>query len=92
MRAATGFLQYRAGELAANRIIHLMGTLAVDGYWERHINSWDAAAGLVLVREAGGWTNDFLAGGGLTQGSEILAATPELVEPLKRLTAFGWAA
>ena len=52
-----------------------------DGYWERHINSWDAAAGLVLVQEAGGWTNDFLAGSGLTQGSEILAATPELVEP-----------
>jgi myo-inositol-1(or 4)-monophosphatase len=53
------------------------------------MNSWDAAAGLMLVREAGGWTNDFLVDKGLTQGSEILAATPELVEPLKRLTAFG---
>src|ERR1700751_5926238 len=28
MRAATGFMQYRAGELAADRIIHLMGSLA----------------------------------------------------------------
>src|SRR6266436_6290662 len=28
MRAATGFMQYRAGELAADRIIHMMGTLA----------------------------------------------------------------
>ena len=28
MRAATGFMQYRAGELAADRIIHVMGTLA----------------------------------------------------------------
>jgi hemolysin III len=28
MRAATGFIQYRACELAADRIIHLMGTLA----------------------------------------------------------------
>ena len=59
-----------------------------DGYWERHINSWDVAAGLVLVREAGGWTNDFLAGAGLTQGGEVLAATPHLVESLKRLTGF----
>jgi myo-inositol-1(or 4)-monophosphatase len=59
-----------------------------DGYWERHINSWDAAAGLVLVREAGGWTNDFLAEGGLTNGNEILAATPDLVEPLKATTGF----
>jgi myo-inositol-1(or 4)-monophosphatase len=59
-----------------------------DGYWELHMNAWDAAAGLILVREAGGWTNDFLAGDGLTKGSEILAATPEMVEPLKRLTSF----
>ena len=59
-----------------------------DGYWERHINSWDAAAGMVLVHEAGGWTNDFLSDDGLMKGSEILAATPELVEQLKGLTAF----
>jgi myo-inositol-1(or 4)-monophosphatase len=58
-----------------------------DGYWEHHTNSWDAAAGIVLVREAGGWTNDFLAGDGLMRGSEILASTPGLAEPLRRLTA-----
>jgi myo-inositol-1(or 4)-monophosphatase len=57
-----------------------------DGYWESHINAWDAAAGLVLVREAGGWTNDFLADSGLTEGNRILVSTPDLVEPLKRLT------
>lgn len=59
-----------------------------DGYWERHINAWDAAAGLVLVREAGGWTNDFLDRDGLTQGNEILAATPALVQTLSALTRF----
>ena len=26
-----------------------------DGYWERGINSWDVAAGWLLVREAGGF-------------------------------------
>ena len=41
------------------------------------------------MREAGGSANDFLANGGLTQGGEILAATPALFEPLKPLTAFG---
>ncbi len=60
-----------------------------DGYWERHINSWDAAAGLVLVREAGGWASDLLANNGLMNGNEILAAAPALAEPLKRLTNFG---
>jgi myo-inositol-1(or 4)-monophosphatase len=59
-----------------------------DGYWERHINSWDVAAGLALVREAGGWTNDFLAGDGLMKGSEVLAATPALVDRFKELTGF----
>lgn len=57
-----------------------------DGYWEHHTNSWDAAAGLVLVTEAGGWTSDFLAGSGLTEGNEILAATPALVGALSELT------
>lgn len=30
----------------------------LDGYWERHIQAWDMAAGLILVREAGGFASD----------------------------------
>lgn len=60
-----------------------------DAYWERHLNSWDAAAGLVLVAEAGGSVNDFFARDGLTRGSEVLASTPALVGPLRELTGFG---
>lgn len=26
----------------------------IDGYWERGLSPWDLAAGIVLVREAGG--------------------------------------
>jgi myo-inositol-1(or 4)-monophosphatase len=29
-----------------------------DGYWERRINAWDMAAGVLLVREAGGLVRD----------------------------------
>jgi myo-inositol-1(or 4)-monophosphatase len=29
-----------------------------DAYWERSLNSWDMAAGLILVREAGGYVSD----------------------------------
>jgi len=57
----------------------------LDGYWERHINSWDVTAGIALVREAGGRTNDFFAESGLEHGNEILAATPRLHAPLARL-------
>jgi myo-inositol-1(or 4)-monophosphatase len=59
----------------------------LDGYWEQHINSWDVVAGLLLVEEAGGWTNDFLTPDALLKGNPILACTPALREPLSRLTA-----
>lgn len=49
-----------------------------DGYWEAHINAWDVLAGICLVREAGGWVSDFLAGDGLCSGNAILACTPAL--------------
>jgi myo-inositol-1(or 4)-monophosphatase len=60
-----------------------------DAYVELHINSWDALAGILLVREAGGWTNDFLAGNGLTEGNLIMAATPELHPKLLALLPQG---
>ncbi len=40
---------------------------AFDGFWERDLKSWDVAAGILMVREAGGFVSD--ADG----GSEILA-------------------
>jgi len=60
-----------------------------EGYCELHINSWDALAGILLVEEAGGWVNDFLAGEGMMQGNEIIAATPQLREALVAATGIG---
>jgi myo-inositol-1(or 4)-monophosphatase len=56
-----------------------------DAYVELHINAWDALAGILLVHEAGGWTNDFLADDGLTRGNLIMASTPELQARLSAL-------
>jgi|APAra7269096613_1048513.scaffolds.fasta_scaffold00061_83 myo-inositol-1(or 4)-monophosphatase len=52
------------------------------GYYEPHINAWDCLAGIVLVREAGGTVNDFLAGDGLLKGNPIIAAGARLYAPL----------
>jgi myo-inositol-1(or 4)-monophosphatase len=30
----------------------------LDGYWERDLNSWDIAAGILMVKEAGGYVSD----------------------------------
>jgi myo-inositol-1(or 4)-monophosphatase len=58
-----------------------------DGYIELHINAWDVLAGMILVREAGGWTNDFLAGDGLMNGNPIIVCTPEIVERIRAAIA-----
>ena len=49
-----------------------------DGYCELHMNSWDALAGLLLVQEAGGWVNDFLADDGIRHGNAVIGCTPGL--------------
>ncbi|KAB0266034.1 inositol monophosphatase [Microvirga brassicacearum] len=61
----------------------------VDAYCELHINSWDALAALLLVEEAGGWTNNFLAKDGLRSGNPVLACTPELAEAVMAATGIG---
>ncbi len=55
---------------------------AAEAYAELHINAWDCAAGIVLVREAGGRTNDFFAGDGLTAGNPLLATNAALCAKL----------
>ncbi|MBL6946662.1 MAG: inositol monophosphatase [Rhodospirillales bacterium] len=54
-------------------------------YYEAHINSWDCLAAIGLIREAGGWTNDFLDGDGLFSGNVIAASAPGLEGPMRRV-------
>jgi myo-inositol-1(or 4)-monophosphatase len=50
----------------------------LDGYAELHINLWDVAAALVILRESGAKVSDFLAGDGATKGNPIVACAPGL--------------
>ena len=59
----------------------------VEAYTELHINSWDCAAGIVLVREAGGFTNDFFGGDGLRAGNPLLATNAALCGKLAAVIA-----
>ena len=58
-----------------------------DGFWERDLSPWDLAAGILMVKEAGGVVTD--ADGGddpLVTGSVCAANTelhPKLLERLK---------
>jgi myo-inositol-1(or 4)-monophosphatase len=53
-----------------------------EAYAELHINAWDCAAGIVLVREAGGFVNDFFAGDGLRAGNPLIATNAALCAKL----------
>lgn len=55
------------------------------GYVEPHINSWDCLAALLLITEAGGVTNDFLAGDALFNGNRVIAGPPALYPVLETL-------
>jgi len=57
----------------------------LDGFWASHAYAWDVAAGIVIMREAGGWVSDFLADDGLVDGNTILAAPPGLAAELRKL-------
>jgi myo-inositol-1(or 4)-monophosphatase len=57
-----------------------------EGYLETHINSWDVAAGVVIVAEAGGVLNPFFTGDALTAGNPILAAPPALARDLSAMS------
>jgi len=54
----------------------------VEAYCELHINAWDVAAGLVIVHEAGGRTNDFFAGDGMAAGNPVIATNTALADTL----------
>ena len=56
-----------------------------DGYWQRGLSSWDTAAGIVLVREAGGIVSE-IGGRPIRHDSpSILAANQALHGVLNRL-------
>ena len=56
-----------------------------DGYWENDLSPWDLAAGLLLVREAGGLVGDILGGGNPLETGNIIAANPQLFDAIGNL-------
>ncbi len=63
-----------------------------DGYWELGLKPWDMAAGLLIVREAGGFVTDpFGAESVLHEatGNDIVAANPHMHARLREVVAEG---
>jgi len=58
-----------------------------DGYWESDLNRWDVAAGMLLVKEAGGFVSDYRGGDRPIERNEFLAANDGLHSKLHKLVA-----
>jgi myo-inositol-1(or 4)-monophosphatase len=56
-----------------------------DGYWERNIKAWDMAAGIVIVREAGGFVSDAAGGTDMLDSGGIIAGNAHIHKQLLQL-------
>src|SRR5437667_5013297 len=56
-----------------------------DAYWERNLSPWDIAAGLVLVREAGGFVTDIDGGEAPWLSGDVVAGNEAIHQELARV-------
>jgi myo-inositol-1(or 4)-monophosphatase len=57
----------------------------LDAYWERGLSPWDMAAGLILVREAGGYVTDLDGGEAMLATGDVLAGNETIHRELLRV-------
>ena len=58
-----------------------------DGFWESDLKIWDVAAGMLLVKEAGGFVTDYRGGDRPVERNEFLAANDGLHSKLHKMVA-----
>ncbi len=56
-----------------------------DGYWQRELNLWDVAAGIIIVKEAGGFVDFFEEEKNLPLKKNIIATNSNIHNDLKDL-------
>jgi myo-inositol-1(or 4)-monophosphatase len=94
LRAFEAFIHTTAGlRRAGSASIDLAYTACgrYDGFWEIGLSRWDIAAGVVLVREAGGHVSDVVGGDTFLDTGDIVAASAGFHPVLLEVTraAFG---
>ena len=59
----------------------------LDGFWEDDLDDWDVAAGLLLIREAGGFITDYRGADQMFERREYLAGNGDVHSRLHKLLA-----
>ena len=89
------YLRQMAGAMRETAGVRRLGAAALDlayvaagryeGYWEEELSTWDIAAGIILVRESGGYVSDLKGGQTMLESGSILATNSTLHAPLQAL-------
>ncbi|GGE42351.1 inositol monophosphatase [Marinicauda pacifica] len=58
-----------------------------DGFWERTLQPWDIAAGIVMVREAGGYAGSITGTGDVMETGDIVAGNEAMMNELRKRLA-----
>ena len=56
-----------------------------DGYWQRELNYWDIAAGIIILKEAGGFVDFFGQDSEASLKKNILASNSNIHDELSDL-------
>ena len=56
-----------------------------DGFWQRNLNYWDIAAGIILVKEAGGFVTDFKGNNEYNENKTILVTNSRINEEMVKV-------
>lgn len=57
----------------------------LDGFWERDLSAWDIAAGILLVREAGGFVTDIDGGEDMLQSGSVIVGNDAIHRQLMEI-------
>jgi len=87
--------EYKKISMKTNAHIRKSGSAALDlayvatgrydGYWQREINYWDIAAGIIIVKESGGFVENIKGEGFNKEKVDIIASNSKIHKELRNL-------
>ena len=88
----TALNEYKEFSSKTHTPIRKMGSAALDmcyiaagrfdGFWQRNLEYWDVAAGIILIKEAGGFVTDFKGNSDYIKNKTILATNSRINEEM----------
>ena len=56
-----------------------------EGFWERRLNAWDLAAGVIIVKEAGGFVQPLNPKGSVLEDGEVICANEPIFDNFAKI-------